>query len=223
MKTVLAAMLALAVLAGPASPGFATEPVKTPEETGEAPDPTPVRDEMPSFGDSEGTGHRYLAEIVDSVFAVGPAEFFALDLPADPEGARAIHLSGTVNVVDRKGDIMVRLFSAADYQGWLKKKGGDKSGPFWTSKRARSITLDNDLPKDTRVVVLLDNGYSVRTPKRVRTQLQIQYEQTGAPTASAAAPGSGTAAPPADDLVVPRSNTEEDIPPPPPPPDEGTQ
>jgi len=195
MKTVAAAVLALAVFAGT---GLAQEPV-TPSDDG---------------------GHRYLAEIVDSIFAVGPAEFFALDLPADPEGARAIHLSGTVSVADRKGDIMVRLFRVADYQNWLKKKGGQKGSPFWTSKRSRSITLDHDLPLDSRVVVLLDNGYSVRTPKRVRTQLQLQYEQIGAPAASAAAPvGEAT---PADDLVVPRSNTEENIPPPPPPPDEGT-
>ena len=196
MKTVATAVLALAVFAGT---GLAQEPVTLPDDG----------------------GHHYLAEIVDSIFAVGPAEFFALDLPADPEGARAVHLSGTISVADRKGDIMVRLFRAADYQNWLKKKGGQKGSPFWTSKRSRSITLDHDLPRDTRVVVLLDNGYSVRTPKRVRTQLQIQYE-TGLPVAaSATAPA--TEKPPADDLIVPRSNTEEDIPPPPPPPDEGTK
>ena len=218
MKTVAAAVLALAVIAGP---GFANEPVKTPQESGVAPDPAPVVDVVPSFDEAEpGGGHRYLAEIVDSVFAVGPAEFFALDLPADPEGARAVHLSGTVSVADRKGDIIVRLFRAADYQSWLKKKGGQKAAAFWQSKRSRSIALDHDLPQGTRVVVLLDNGYSVRTPKRVRAQLQIQYEHTGA-TAAAAATVPASQAPPADDLIVPRSNTEEEIPPPPPPPAEG--
>ena len=213
MKTFAAALLALALIGGPA---LANEPEKTPEESGTAPDPAPVTDQMPSFEPSDPGGHHWLAEIVDSVFSVGPAEFFALDLPADPEGARATHLSGTVNVADRKGDIIVRLFKSADYQNWLKKKGGDKAAPLWTSKRARSISLDHDLPQGTRLVLLLDNGYSVRTPKRVRTQLQIQYEQFGVAAAGVATPEAVT--PKADDLIVPRSNTEEEIPPPPPPP-----
>jgi hypothetical protein len=168
--------------------------------------------------------NRYVAEVVDSIFMVGPAEFFALDLPTNPPGARAIHLLGTVNIADRKGDIIVRLFRGPEYQNWLKKRGGDKSGAFFVSKRLRSITIDQDLP-DGPVVLLLDNGYSVRTPKHVRTQLQIQYERGGAVQASGAssAPG-GSTIPPADDLITPRANTEENTPPPPPPPpDEGGQ
>ena len=223
MKTALVATFALALLAGAPGAGFSEEPVKQPSEERKAPELVPATDAMPAFDDVETPAeHTYLAEVVDSVFSVGPAEFFALDLPADPVGARAIHLSGTVSVADRKGDIIVRLFTSADYQGWLKKKGGNKSGPFWTSKRARNVGLDHNLPKGTRVVVLLDNGYSVRTPKRVRTQLQIQYAQTGA--ATAASGGTVPAqAQPIDDLIIPRSNSEEEIPPPPPPPDESGQ
>ena len=163
------------------------------------------------------TPNRYVSEVVDSIFGVGPAEFFALDLPTQPAGARAIHLLGTVSIADRKGDIIVRLFRGPEYQNWLKKKGGDHSGAFFVSKRLRTISLDMDLP-DGPIVLLLDNGYSVRTPKHVRTQLQIQYERTGAVQAST--PGSSTDAgvPPPDDFIAPRANTEEDTPPPPPPP-----
>jgi hypothetical protein len=224
MKTSLVAMFALAVLAGAAGVGFAEEPVKQPSEERRAPEPEPVTDAMPAFDDSEALPeHTYLAEVVDSVFSVGPAEFFALDMPADPVGARAIHLSGTVSVADRKGDIMVRLFTAADYQKWLKKKGGEKGVPFWSSKRSRNIGLDHNLPNGTRVVVLLDNGYSVRTPKRVRTQLQIQYATTGAATAATGGSAPAAQSQPADDLIIPRANTEDEIPPPPPPPDENGQ
>ena len=160
--------------------------------------------------------NRYVSEVVDSIFGVGPAEFFALDLPTQPAGARAIHLLGTVNIADRKGDIIVRLFRGVEYQNWLKKRGGDHSNAFFVSKKLRSITIDQDLP-DGPIVLLLDNGYSVRTPKHVRTQLQIQYERTGAVQASS--PGSSDVAPPpADDFIAPRANTEEDAPPPPPPP-----
>jgi hypothetical protein len=110
----------------------------------------------------------------------------------------------------------VRLFRGPEYQNWLKKKGGDHSGAFFVSKRLRTISLDLDLP-DGPIVLLLDNGYSVRTPKHVHTQLQIQYERTGAVQAST--PGSTDAGvPPPDDFIAPRSNTEEDTPPPPPPP-----
>jgi hypothetical protein len=160
--------------------------------------------------------NRYVSEVVDSIFPVGPAEFFALDLPTQPSGARAIHLLGTVNIADRKGDIIVRLFRGPEYQNWLKKKGGDHSGAFFVSKRLRTISLDLDLP-DGPIVLLLDNGYSVRTAKHVHTQLQIQYERNGAVQAST--PGSTDAGvPPPDDFIAPRSNTEEDTPPPPPPP-----
>jgi hypothetical protein len=168
------------------------------------------------------SGQRYVAEIVDSLFVVGPAEFFALVLPPDPPGARAVHLLGTISVTDRKGDIQVRLFRAPDYQSWLKKRGGERAGAFWVSKRSRNINLDHDLNPVGPFVVLLDNGYSMRTAKHVRAQMQIQYEWTGGqPIASArdsAAVGGFE-----NDIITPRANTEEDIPPPPPPPDDGTQ
>ena len=165
---------------------------------------------------AETAPNRYVSEVVDSIFNVGPAEFYALDLPTHPEGARAIHLLGNVNIADRKGDIIVRLFRGPEYQNWLKKRGGDHSDAFFVSKKLRNISIDMDLP-DGPIVLLLDNGYSVRTPKHVRTQLQIQYERTGAVQAST--PGSTDAGvPPPDDFIAPRSNTEEDAPPPPPPP-----
>lgn len=187
-----------------------------------APAPSLGDDELDSTSLSEG-GQGYVAEIVDSVYLVGPAEFFALDLPSDPPGVRAVHLLGTVSVTDRKGDIQVRLFRAADYQGWLKKRGGEKAGPFWNSKRARSITLDQDLSQIGPCVILLDNGYSVRTSKRLRTQLQIQYQRVDS-AASAADPAGPAGSAPEDDLIMPRANTEEESPPPPPPPpDEGTK
>jgi len=158
----------------------------------------------------------YVAEIVDSAFVVGPATFLDLDLPANPPGQRAAHLLGTVNVA--KGDIMVRLFTASAYQNWLKKRGGDHSNAFWTSKRDRAITLDQPLP-DGPIVILLDNGYSIRTAKHVRAQLQIQYQPVGtsAVQASQTRP-SGQQPPVQDDLITPRSNTDDEIPPPPPPP-----
>jgi len=157
----------------------------------------------------------YVAEIVDSAFVVGPAEFMALDLPPNPEGQRAAHLLGTVTVA--KGDIMVRLFTASAYQGWLKKRGGDHANAFWSSKRERAITLDQALP-DGPIVILLDNGYSIRTPKHVRAQLQIQYQPVG--TVNAEGPQGRPAKQPQvqDDLITPRANTEDAIPPPPPPP-----
>lgn len=174
----------------------------------------------PTLAQNAGSAapNRYVAEVVDSIFMVGPAEFFALDLPTMPAGARAIHLLGNVNIADRKGDIIVRLFRGPEYQNWLKKRGGDKSGAFYVSKRLRSITIDQDLPEGP-IVLLLDNGFSVRTPKHVRMQLQIQYERTGAAQASGGAPAStvSTTAP-EDDLITPRANTEEETPPPPPPP-----
>ncbi len=173
-------------------------------------------DEPDSISLSEG-GQGYVAEIVDSVYLVGPAEFFALDLPADPPGVRAVHLLGTITVTDRKGDIQVRLFRSADYQGWLKKRGGPQVGPFWTSKRARTITLDHDLTEVGPCVILLDNGYSMRTSKRLRTQLQIQYQRVDS-AASAADPAAPTGVAPEDDIIIPRANTEEESPPPPPPP-----
>src|SRR5262245_49436209 len=145
---------------------------------------------------AETAPNRYVSEVVDSIFNVGPAEFYALDLPTQPEGARAIHLLGNVNIADRKGDIIVRLFRGPEYQNWLKKRGGDHSNAFFVSKKLRNITIDMDLPEGP-VVLLLDNGYSVRTPKHVRTQLQIQYERTGAVQASSV-PGTDSGVPPPD-------------------------
>jgi len=197
-------------------------------DSGDAPvtgtDVDPTSETMPSFDDPDSEdisdGNHFVAEIVDSTYTVGPAEFFALDLPRDPDGAHAVHLSGTVNVTDKKGDIIVRLFRAADYQQWLKKRGGDKAGPFWTSKKSRNVSLDHSLKKTGPCVLLLDNGYSMRTAKHLRTQLQITYRRTGAASATSATPtGTDTT----DDLITPRANTEEETPPPPPPPpDQGS-
>jgi hypothetical protein len=156
----------------------------------------------------------YTAPIVDSLFSVGPAEFLGIDMPADPPDAKAVRLVGTIQV-EGKGDIMVRLFRGPEYQNWLKKRGGRKADPYWTSKRLRTIHMDHPLVPGTPVVLLIDNGYSVRTPKRVKTRLQIQYERSGAAPATTA---SGTHAPVEDDFIVPRSDTEEVVPPPPPPP-----
>jgi hypothetical protein len=185
---------------------------------------------MPSFGDNDPAlqpqakpEDMYVAEIVDTLFVVGPAEFLALDLPPDPPGARAVHILGTVNVTDKKGDIQVRIFRAPDYQNWLKKRGGDKSTSVWTSKRARNISVDSDLGQIGPFVLLLDNGYSMRTSKHVRAQLQLQYQRTGA-ARNVATEVSPAAANAEDDLITPRANTEEAIPPPPPPPpDEGSK
>ena len=175
--------------------------------------PTPAV--APALADT--VPNRYVSEVVDSIFSVGPAEFYALDLPTQPEGARAIHLLGNVNIADRKGDIIVRIFRGPEYQNWLKKRGGDHSNAFFVSKKLRNIQIDMDLPEGP-VVLLLDNGYSVRTPKHVRTQLQIQYERNGAVQASSVPGEPDTGAPPPDDFIAPRSNTEENTPPPPPPP-----
>ena len=185
------------------------------------PTPSLGEEDLDSTSLSEG-GQGYVAEIVDSVHLVGPAKFFALDLPPDPPGVRAVHLLGTVTVTDRKGDIQVRLFRPADYQGWLKKRGGEKAEPFWTSKRARSITLDQDLSEIGPCVILLDNGYSMRS-KHLRAQLQIQYQRVDS-AASATDSETPTGSDLDDDFVIPRANTEEETPPPPPPPpDEETK
>jgi hypothetical protein len=226
----VALMLAFASVA----PAFAEPSVTPPVEEGKAPDiaseAAPDSDNMPSFGDNDASlapgspsTQRYVAEIVDSMFVVGPAEFFAIELPADPAGARAVHLMGTFAVTDKKGDIMIRLFRAPDYKAWLKKRGGDKAGAFWVSKRSKHVTVDQDLTLAGPFVVLLDNGYSMRTSKHVRAQMQIQYEWIGghpiAATRDSSAVGSIQ-----DDIITPRANTEEDIPPPPPPPpDEGSK
>ena len=160
----------------------------------------------------------YTAPIVDSLFAVGPAEFLGIDMPPDPENARAVRLVGSIQV-EGKGDIVVRLFRGPEYQNWLKKRGGSKASPYWTSKRLHTVNMDHPLVPGTHVVLLIDNGYSVRTPKRVKARLQIQYERTGAAPATAAS--ATPSAPREDDFITPRSNTEEVVPPPPPPPPSG--
>jgi hypothetical protein len=162
----------------------------------------------------------YVAPLIDTSYSVGPAEFLGIDMPADPPGAKAVRLIGTIQV-EGQGDIQVRLFRAADYQNWLKKRGGRKAEPYWTSKRLRTIHMDHPLTSGSPVVLVIDNGYSVRTPKKVKTLLQIQYERTGA--VPAATVSSGTGRPAEDDFIVPRSDTEEVVPPPPPPPPSDSQ
>jgi len=164
----------------------------------------------------------YVAEVVDSTFFVAPAEFFALDLPTRGAGIEATHLFGTVTATG-KGDIVVRLFSGDEYDRWLKKRGGPEAKPFWVSSKSRTVNIERELPPGQPVVLLLDNGYSIRTPKRVHCQLQIQYRRVdgaAVPRVSADSKGSPNAAPRGGDDVVPtpRSNEEESTPPPPPPP-----
>ena len=173
-----------------------------------------------------GSGDGYVAEIVDSSYTVGPAEFFALDLPTNKAGARAVHLFGTITTKGRK-DIVVRLFRASDYDLWLKQKSGRKPVALWTSPRSGNLTLDQDLPAGTPIVLLLDNGYSLRTTKRVTCQLQLRYERNGTETFDtegskkvAGGTGNKTEAP-EDNLPPPRSNTDDEMPPPPPPPPSG--
>jgi hypothetical protein len=170
----------------------------------------------------------YIAEVIDSTFFVGPAEFFALDLPMRAKGVVAKHLFGTIRATGGSRDIVVRLFRGEAYDRWLKRRGGDKAGPFFISPKSKSITLDHELPAGEKVVLLLDNGYSIRTPKRVHCQLQIHYQRddgVAVPRARTADRGEKPTASAYDDVVpVPRSNEEEDIPPPPPPPpDDGSR
>ena len=158
---------------------------------------------------------RFVAEVLDSTYFIEPAEFFALDLPVRAQGgALAAHMLGDVSVVGGRHDIIVRLFRSGDYQNWLKRRGGRQAGPIWSSPRQRVVHLDQELPQGTSLVLLLDNGYSLRTPKRVRVQVQLQYQgEPGAQNVSAQpvrAPQEGD--------VTPRSNADEEFPPPPPPP-----
>jgi hypothetical protein len=161
---------------------------------------------------------RFMAEVLDSTYFIEPAEFFALDLPAHAQGgAPAVHIFGDVNVVGGRHDIIVRLFGSAAYQNWLKRRGGRQAQPIWSSPRQRAVRLDQELPQGAPLVLLLDNGYSLRTPKRVRVQIQIQYQgEPGAAQAVSAQPAAHAA--PQEGDVVPRSNADEEFPPPPPPP-----
>jgi hypothetical protein len=209
-----AALLAVLLAAVPTGSARAQtgsgEPIMLPEpkETADSPRPN-------------GLPWNFVAEVVDSTFFVGPAEFFAIDLPARAGSAVATHLFGTVRATGGSRDIIVRLFNGEAYDRWLKKRGGDKAGPFYVSSKSKSITLDHTLQPGQKIVLLLDNGYSIRTPKRVHCQLQIHYRRgdgDAVPRATSAEAGEPQT-PKYDDVVpVPRSNEEEDIPPPPPPP-----
>jgi hypothetical protein len=198
--------------------GFAQEAQQEPTApSGDTVAPPPSETTAPA----PAAGNGYVAEIVDSSYTVGPAEFFALDLPMEASGARAVHLFGTVTTHGRK-DIMVRLFKASDYDRWLKQKSGRKPQAFWSSPRSGNLTLDQDLPPYP-VVLLLDNGYSIRTPKKVTCQLQMRYLRDGETmTSQAGGVAAKPATPPSDDnLPAPRANTEEEMPAPPPPPPSG--
>ncbi|MBI4364392.1 MAG: hypothetical protein HY568_03090 [Candidatus Latescibacteria bacterium] len=172
----------------------------------------------------------YIAEIIDSTYTVGPAEFFALDLPTNLPSAKAVHLFGTVTTRGRGKDIVVRIFRSRDYDQWLKQKGGVKPRALWTSARSRNLTLDQELPPGEPIVLLLDNGYSIRTAKQVTCQLQIRYLRhpvdvfdTEGGSGLAGSPGGSASSADSvqENLPPPRSNTEEELPPPPPPPPEG--
>ncbi|HEY6572163.1 MAG TPA: hypothetical protein VI198_02490 [Candidatus Eisenbacteria bacterium] len=211
VRTLLALVAALSLAGSARAQGSGGEPIMLPDDATSA----PRQEGLPA--DS------YVAEVVDSTFFVGPAEFFALDLPTTGAGIEGTHLTGTVTATGGKRDIIVRLFSGTEYDRWLKKRGGPEAKPFWISPKARVIALDHDLPAGQPVVLLLDNGYSIRTPKRVHCQLQIQFRRldgAAVPRATrGAAPGGTPARPAGDDVVpTPRSNVEEAVPPPPPPP-----
>jgi hypothetical protein len=214
---VVLAALILLFASGPVAPTASAEDPSSSTGSGEG-------ESAVADSESSPSGDHYVAEILDTVYTVQAAEFFALDLPVKAEGSDADHLSGTISMAEKKGDIIVRVFRAADYKGWLKKRDLKQTNPIWSSKRARTINLDLDLPPGTPITLLLDNGYSLRTPKKVHLQLQMQYLRDGsAPATSASSPAKSTGAS-EDDVVTPRSNTEEDAPPPPPPPpDDGTQ
>jgi len=186
----------------------------------------PVEEDMKSSR-SPGEAHPgggFVAEILDSSYTVGPAEFFALDLPTAQNGAKAVHLFGTVTTKGKK-DIVVRLFRSADYDRWLKMKSGRKPQAFWTSPRSGNLTLDQDLPAGEPVVLLLDNGYSIRTPKKVICQLQLRYQRNPGDTfdtEGGTVSGAPAVKPDSDDnLPTPRANTDDEMPAPPPPPPSG--
>ena len=215
----LRSIFAIALLAGGLlaigflAPGARAQGDSTP------PPPPPTEDNPPAsetINPSEPLpSGRFVAEVIDSTYFVEPAEFFALDLPVRAQGgAMAAHILGDVSVVGGRHDIVVRLFSASGYQDWLKRRGGRQSNPIWSSKRQRVVHVDMELPQGTPMVMLLDNGYSLRTPKRVKVQVQLQYQGEGARNVSAQ-PASHV---PEEGDVTPRANTDDSTPPPPPPP-----
>ena len=97
--------------------------IPPPDDT--AAPPSDTAEPPASIKAATGDANGYVAEIVDSSYNVGPAEFFALDLPTKAPWAHATHLFGTVATHGKK-DIMVRLFKSADYDRWLKIKSGRK-------------------------------------------------------------------------------------------------
>ena len=217
----VAALLAGGLLAaGLFAPGVraadeTTPPPPTEETPGVAPPPASTTDSETISPSEPLPSGRFVAEVIDSTYFVEPAQFFALDLPVRAQGgALAAHILGDVSVVGGRHDIIARLFRASDYQDWLKRRGGRQANPIWSSKRARTVHLDMELPQGTPMVLLLDNGYSFRTPKRVRVQVQLQYQGEGGRAVSAQ-PASHE---PEEGDVTPRSNTDDNSTPPPPPP-----
>jgi hypothetical protein len=208
------------LLAGLFTPGVRAADESTPpppiEETpGVAPPPASTSESETITPSEPLPSGRFVAEVIDSTYFVEPAQFFALDLPVRAQGgALAAHIMGDVSVVGGRHDIIARLFRASDYQDWLKRRGGRQANPIWSSKRARSVHIDMELPQGTTMVLLLDNGYSLRTPKRVRVQVQLQYQGEGGRAVSA----QPAAHVPEEGDVTPRANTDDSAPPPPPPP-----
>jgi hypothetical protein len=221
------AALALVLTHRPSGGTAFAATLSDPDPSGDAIQVPPIEEEMKGMKSEPShpkTG--YVAEIVDSSYTVGPAEFFALDLPTTAGGSHATHIFGTVTTKGKK-DIIVRLFKASDYDRWLKEKSGRIPRAFWTSPRSGNLTLDQDLPTGEPVVLLLDNGYSIRTPKKVSCQLQLRYQkgtetfdtEAGTVSGAAAAPKTDEGEP--DNLPAPRTNTDDEMPPPPPPPPSG--
>lgn len=183
--------------------------------------PALAQDGFPGETPGRLNGSTFVSEIVDSTYFVGPAEFFALDLPSSVRGAAAVKVFGEVSVTGSgKRDILVRLFRASDYQNWLKRRGGAEAKALWTSGRSRRVRIDQDIPPGTKVVLLLDNGYSIRTPKRVRVQLQLHFQEGTGVHVDSGEEAPLPAATPEEGEIVPRGNTEDVVPPPPPPPAE---
>lgn len=202
------------------SPALTDSMAQSIEQSPPPSDPAPSSDSAPSAQPDrpplDVPPGRFVAEVLDSTYFIEPAEFFALDLPVRAQGgAMAAHMLGDVSVVGGRHDIIVRLFRSGDYQNWLKRRGGRQAGPIWSSPRQRVVHLDQELPQGTPLVLLLDNGYSLRTPKRVRVQVQLQYQ--GEPGAAQNVSAQPVRAPQEGD-ITPRSNSDEEFPPPPPPP-----
>jgi hypothetical protein len=201
----------------PPPPADSSDDASPAPPAGTAPAPSTSAPQATPPSESVPPG-RFMAEVLDTTYFVEPGQFFALDLPIHSQGgAVAAHIFGDVSVVAGRHDIIVQLFRSSDYQYWLKRRGGHRADPIWSSSRQRAVRLDQELPQGTPLVLLLDNGYSLRTPKRVRVQIQLQYQgEPGSPQAVSAQPAAHAA--PQEGDVVPRSNADNESPPPPPPP-----